>query len=184
MEKIIQGGNEPSFDESVIIYDTYITALFYIKGGDIFYMESLLYISALIAALAFAILVIYLVRTLRSVNKTLEHVANTMAGLEKQIDGITRETEGLLHRTNKLADDIQEKTESVQVIFDSVKDLGGSFKKVNESIRHVANTVSVQTEKQSEQIAQVVQWGNIAIDLYTKFKQRKQQLSSKKEEEI
>ncbi|GAE25810.1 general stress protein [Halalkalibacter wakoensis JCM 9140] len=63
-------------------------------------MESLLYISALVAAIAFAVLVIYLVRTLKSANRTLDHVANTMAGLEKQVTGITKETEELLHRTN------------------------------------------------------------------------------------
>ncbi len=141
-------------------------------------MEILLYISALVAAVAFAVLVIYLVRTLKSANRTLDHLANTMAGLEKQINGITKETEELLHRTNRLADDIQGKTESLNTVFSSVKELGDSVGQVNQSIRHVSNTVSTQAIKQSDQIAQAVQWGNVAIDLYTKFKQRKQQQNS------
>ncbi len=37
-------------------------------------MEILLYISAIIAAVAFAVLVIYLVRTLILANRTLDHV--------------------------------------------------------------------------------------------------------------
>ena len=138
-------------------------------------MEVLLYISALVAAIAFAVLVIFLVRTLKSANRTLDHVANTMAGLEKQINGITKETEELLHRTNRLADDIQEKAESLNTVFSSVKDLGDSVGQVNQSIRHVSNTVSTQVVKQSDQIAKAVQWGNVAIDLYAKFKQRKEQ---------
>lgn len=146
-------------------------------------MESLLYISALIAAIAFAVLVIYLVRTLKSANRTLEHVANTMAGLEKQINGITKETEELLHRTNRLADDIQGKTESLNTLFSSVKELGDSVGQVNQSIRHVSNTIQTQAVKQSDQIAQVVQWGNVAIDFYSKLKQKKQQNKSTLHEE-
>lgn len=146
-------------------------------------MQSLLYISALIAAIAFAVLVIYLVRTLKSANRTLDHVANTMAGLEKQVNGITKETEELLHRTNRLADDIEEKTSALSGLFSSVKELGDSFGKVNQSIRHVSDVVSTQTVQQSEQIAKAVQWGNVAIDLYDKFKKRKQQNPISYEEE-
>lgn len=142
-------------------------------GGEEVGMDSLLYISALIAALAFAALVIYLIRTLKTANRTLDHVANTMAGLEKQVNGITKETEELLHRTNRLADDIQEKTEALNSVFSTVKELGESLSQVNHSIRHASNVVSTQTVQQSEQIAKVVQWGNAAIDLYAKFKRKK-----------
>ncbi|GAF64266.1 DUF948 domain-containing protein [Alkalihalobacillus trypoxylicola] len=136
-------------------------------------MDVLLYISALIVAVAFAILVIYLVRTLKSANKTLTHVASTMESLEKQINGITKETEQLLHRTNALADDIQKKSESLNPVFSSVKDLGQSFQQVNQSIQHVSNTITAKTNQQSEQIAQVVQWGQVALDFYEKLKARK-----------
>ncbi len=129
----------------------------------------------MVAAIAFAVLVIYVVRALKSVNITLVHVANAMSGLEKQINGITKETEELLNRTNRLADDIHGKSESLNTVFSSVKELGESLGQVNQSIRHVSNTVSTQTVKQSEQIAKAVQWGNVAIDLYAKFKQKQKQ---------
>ncbi|MDV2684733.1 DUF948 domain-containing protein [Alkalihalophilus lindianensis] len=150
-------------------------------------MESLLYISAIIVAIAFAVLVGYLVLTLKSANRTLDHVANTMAGLEKQVNGITHETELLLSKTNRLADDVQQKTESLNTVFASVKELGDSVQQVNRSIRHVSGVVSNQAVKQSEQIAQAVQWGNVAIDFYTKFKARKarqEQTSTLHKEEI
>src|SRR5699024_9834567 len=114
--------------------------------------------------------------------RTLEHVANTVAGLEKQIDGITKESEELLHRTNQLAENIQDKTESVQFVFTEMKKLGGSVGVVNDSIRHVADNISTQAIKQSTQIDQAVQWGSAAIDLYAKFKKRKQQEEMYKEE--
>ena len=52
-------------------------------------MIELVYISALIVAVAFATLVIYLIKTLKSANQTLEHVATTIASVEKQMNGRT-----------------------------------------------------------------------------------------------
>ncbi|MBP3949796.1 DUF948 domain-containing protein [Bacillus suaedae] len=145
---------------------------------------NLLYISAFIVAIAFAFLVIYLIRTLKSANRTLDHLANTVAGLEVQMKGITRESEELLHRTNRLADDLQEKSQSLNTVFSSVKELGDSVGQITRSIRHMSTTVSTQAVKQSDQIAQAVQWGNVAIDLYAKFKDKKNQKVSKSEEEL
>lgn len=61
-------------------------------------MEAILYISALIVALAFAILVIYLIKTLKSATKTLENTSATVEALEKQLRGITTESELLLKK--------------------------------------------------------------------------------------
>jgi uncharacterized protein YoxC len=106
-----------------------------------------------------------------------------MAGLEKQVNGITKETEELLHRTNRLADDIQEKSESLNTVFSSVKEFGDSVGQVNKSLRHVSNTVSTQVINQSDHIAKAVQWGNVAIDLYSKFKEKKEKHSNEMKEE-
>ncbi|MED3645954.1 DUF948 domain-containing protein [Halalkalibacterium halodurans] len=135
-------------------------------------MEDLLYISAIIVALAFVLLVIFAVRTFLAVTKSLDHMKNTMTELKEQVVGITKETEQLLHRTNQLADDLQQKSESLNMVFDSVKDMGQAVQQVNQSVRHVADRVATETERQSGQIAQVVQWGNVAIDLYKRFKER------------
>lgn len=136
-------------------------------------MEVILYISALIVAVAFAVLVIYLVKTLKSANRTLDHLAETTAGIKSQINGITKETETLLQRTNELADDIQEKSQSLNSIFASAKELGDSVNQITHSIRHMSTTISNQANRQSDQVAQVIQWGNAALDLYTKYKEKK-----------
>ncbi len=51
------------------------------KGSD--EMQVLLYVSATIIAVAFAVLVIYACRTLLSLQKTLENVASTLEGIRK-----------------------------------------------------------------------------------------------------
>lgn len=81
-------------------------------------MELIGYISALIAAIAFAVLVIYLVKVLKETQRTMANVANTLEGLEKQMEGITVETTALLHKTNKLADDINQKSTRLNTVVD------------------------------------------------------------------
>ncbi|MDY0408717.1 DUF948 domain-containing protein [Paracerasibacillus soli] len=63
-------------------------------------MEGILYIAALIAAVAFAVLVVFLGITFMAVKRTMNSVANTMDSMEKQLVGITTETTELLKKTN------------------------------------------------------------------------------------
>ena len=72
-------------------------------------MIIILYLSVALIAVAFLVLVIYLSKTLKSLQLTLKNVASTLEGLEGQMKGITTETAELLHKTNRLAEDIQEK---------------------------------------------------------------------------
>jgi uncharacterized protein YoxC len=139
-------------------------------------VEAILYISALIVALAFAILVIYLIKTLKSATKTLENTSATVEALEKQLRGITTESELLLKKTNVLADDLQQKSESLNTVFGAAKELGESMKTLNQSVHQVSTKISDQTSRNAETVSQAVQWGQAVLDFYTKFKQRKQQL--------
>ena len=75
----------------------------------LFHLILILYLSVALIAIAFLILVIYLSKTLKSLQGTLDNVATTLSGLEKQLDGVTKETTILLHKTNELASDIQDK---------------------------------------------------------------------------
>ena len=75
-------------------------------------MEIILYLSAAVAAIAFFILVIYLSKTLKSLQVTLDSVSHTLGGLEKQLEGLTTESTLLLNKTNALAEDLQKKSEN------------------------------------------------------------------------
>jgi uncharacterized protein YoxC len=134
----------------------------------------ILYLSVALIAIAFLILVIFLSRTLRSLQKTLDNVAGTLAGLEKQMEGITTETTELLHKTNALASDIQEKSNKLNTVVDAVKDVGTSIQRFNGSIHKVSESVNVHVEKNQEKVTQVIQWGNVLIDLWDKWKDKKE----------
>jgi len=134
-------------------------------------MENLLYISAIIAALAFLVLVIYVAAVLVAVRRTMNHVANTLGNLEQQMRGITAETEELLNRTNRLAEDITVKTAKLDGIFDGAKEIGATIKDFNTSLKGVAAGFQKVSPANNEKAAQAVKWGTAVMQAWKKRKQ-------------
>ncbi|MDQ0220323.1 DUF948 domain-containing protein [Peribacillus cavernae] len=138
-------------------------------------MEVILYLSAAIAAIAFLVLVVFLSRTLKSLQATLDSVAHTLDGLEKQMQGVTVETTTLLHKTNVLAEDLQKKSENLNSVVHAVKDVGTSIQNFNSSIQKVSNKVQAGIDNNQEKISQIVQWSNVAMEIRDKWRTRKDQ---------
>lgn len=136
-------------------------------------MQIILYLSVALIAIAFFILVIYLSKTLQSLRVTLESVSKTLDGLEKQLDGVTTETTVLLHKTNALADDIQQKTESLNGVVDAVKDVGETVSHFNQTLKSINKRVDKQVEQNKDKISQVIQWGNVVMELKDMWKAKK-----------
>ncbi|OCA91412.1 general stress protein [Bacillus sp. FJAT-27225] len=137
-------------------------------------MEIILYLSVAVIAIAFFVLVIYLSKTLKSLQITLESVSKTLVGLERQLDGVTKETAVLLHKTNALADDIHKKSESLNTVVEAVKNVGTSVNKFNQSVQTIVGSVDRQIDQNKDKISQVVQWSNVLLELKDKWKARKQ----------
>lgn len=134
----------------------------------------ILYLSVAIIAIAFFILVVYLSRTLKSLQGTLDHVSRTLSGLEQQLEGVTKETTILLHRTNELASDVQKKAEDLNSVVAAVKDVGESVRKFSGSIQSITHSMDQQVEENKDKVAQVIQWSNIIFELKDKWQERKQ----------
>ena len=138
-------------------------------------MENLLYIAALIFALAFVALVIYIIRVLKETERTMANVASTLDGLEQQMNGITTETTLLLSRTNDLAEDINQKSQRVNQVVDSIGGLGTTITDFNRSLQHVSDAIIDKASENHEEAAQVIKWGTVIMELYNKRKSKKKQ---------
>jgi uncharacterized protein YoxC len=147
-------------------------------------MQIILYLSVALIAIAFFVLVIYLSKTLKSLQGTLTSVSKTLSGLEKQLDGVTSETTLLLQKTNALAEDIQQKSESLNSVVDAVKDVGVTVSKFNGTLLNLTNTVDQQVEDSKEKISQIVQWSNVILELKDKWQARKQIKQEKESEQM
>src|SRR5690606_34845553 len=91
--------------------------------------------------------------------------------------GITSETTELLNKTNKLAEDIQEKSEKLNSVVDAVKGVGESVSGFNSSIMRVSDSITTEAERNSDKIAQVVQWSNVVLGILDKVKERREATS-------
>jgi uncharacterized protein YoxC len=145
-------------------------------------MIIILYLSVALIAIAFLVLVIYLSKTLKSVQETLTSVSETLVGLEKQLDGVTSETTALLQKTNALADDIAHKAESLTNVVDAVKDVGTTVNKFNKTLQSITSSFDLQVEQNKEKISQIIQWGDVLLELKDKWKARKKTKSESSNE--
>ncbi|ANB57645.1 hypothetical protein GFC29_2073 [Anoxybacillus sp. B7M1] len=129
-------------------------------------MKIILYLSVALIAIAFFILVVYLVKTLKRVQDTLQSLTKTIEGMEKQVNEIGTETSQLLHKTNAVADDVQKKMEILNGLFDNVKQVGATIQTFN-------NSLAKQLSSNEQKVIQAVQWGNAFLEIWGKWKRRK-----------
>jgi uncharacterized protein YoxC len=137
-------------------------------------MQIILYLSVALIAVAFFILVIYLVKTLKSLQGTLTGVSKTLMELEKHLDDVTTETTLLLQKTNVLADDFQHKAESLNTVVDAVKDVGTTVSKFNGTLKNISTSFDKQVEQNKEKVSQIIQWSDVLLEIKDKWKARKQ----------
>ncbi|MBU9721091.1 MULTISPECIES: DUF948 domain-containing protein [Bacillaceae] len=136
-------------------------------------MDNLLYISIGVIAVAFVILVYYLIKTIFAMKKTQENIMDTVLNIKGQVNEVAKESKDLIHKSNHLLEDFKRKSESLDSVFIAAKDLGDSLQQMNRSVKVLSNTVSQKANQQSEQVAQAIQWGSAAIDLWAKWKDKK-----------
>jgi uncharacterized protein YoxC len=129
-------------------------------------VKIILYLSVALIAIAFFILVVYLVKTLKRVQDTLQSLTKTIEGMEKQVNEIGTETSQLLHKTNAVADDVQKKMEILNGLFDNVKQVGATIQTFN-------NSLAKQLSSNEQKVIQAVQWGNAFLEIWGKWKRRK-----------
>jgi uncharacterized protein YoxC len=84
----------------------------------------MLQISAIIIAIAFVALVIYLIQTLKSLNATLVVTQQTVNQLTQKVTQIGAEVTGVIHSTNLVTMDVRRKMNTLDFLFNSVSDIG------------------------------------------------------------
>ncbi|AZU63636.1 DUF948 domain-containing protein [Neobacillus mesonae] len=137
-------------------------------------MQIILYLSVALIAVAFLVLVIFISKTLKTLQGTLDSVSDTLKGVEKQLDGVTRETTLLLQKTNTLAEDLQQKSANLNSVVDAVKGVGVTVSNFNGTLQNITKTVDIQVEESKEKVSQIIQWSNVILELKDKWQERKE----------
>ncbi|BCB05822.1 DUF948 domain-containing protein [Bacillus sp. KH172YL63] len=94
--------------------------------------------SAAVAAVAFTILVIYFILTLRKIMATLDDTQETLSEARAAVHGITEEAEELMHTANQISVDVKGKMEAVDPLIESAHDIGDMIHDVTSSMKRTA----------------------------------------------
>jgi uncharacterized protein YoxC len=136
-------------------------------------MENILYISVAAIAIAFIYLVAVTVRTLKEMQKTLFKASNTLDDLEKHLEPVLESSKKLIDNSNELVTMVKTKAESLDGFFEAVYELKHEVMNVNRVIKNFTGKVTSKIDESSNMLTNIVQNGNIAVDLYNRWKTRK-----------
>lgn len=105
-------------------------------------------LAGLIAALAFAVLVVFvcinlfnLSKILKDFNDTVSRINTTINVLTKDVDNLSIEVEGLLNKANTLVDDVNGKLSKTDPLFVAIGDLGITVSDLNESTKQMTSNL-------------------------------------------
>jgi len=114
-------------------------------------------IAVMIVALAFAVLVYFIIDTLKSLKSSLDEVKYTMVEVKQEITTISSEVKGVVNTTNQVAADVNAKLHSLNILFDSVNDVGQVIKQATSAVKHTAAGVMTSIKSRQEEHKQAKQ---------------------------
>ncbi|AIQ49392.1 hypothetical protein R70723_28545 [Paenibacillus sp. FSL R7-0273] len=118
-------------------------------------------LSVALVAVAFAVLVFFLIKTLNSAKESLDKVSQTLQEVQKTVDELTYEIKTTVRHANDITADVQGKIQKIDPIVDSVKNLGDVMNELTLTVKQVSVTV-IEKYRKSRELKQKA--GSVAID--------------------
>lgn len=118
-------------------------------------------LSVALVAVAFAVLVFFLIKTLNSAKESLDKVSQTLQEVQKTVDELTYEIKTTVRHANDITADVQGKIQKIDPIVDSVKNLGDVMNELTLTVKQVSVTV-IEKYRKSRELKQKA--GEVAID--------------------
>lgn len=136
-------------------------------------------IAAIIAAVAFAVLVVFLVMNLIKLSKIASEIGETVKEanssiqvITKDVDNLSIEVEGLLNKANSLVDDVNGKLGMTDPLFQAIGDLGTTVSDLNQSSRNLVGHVTGASKK-TAQVSVASKIGRTAMSMNRNRKAKK-----------
>ncbi|WP_150273488.1 DUF948 domain-containing protein [Paenibacillus tepidiphilus] len=107
-------------------------------------------LSVALVAIAFAVLVFFLIKTLQSAKVSLDKVSQTLQEVQKTVDELTYEVKTTVRHANDITADVQGKIQKIDPIVDSVKNLGDVMNELTLTVKQVSVTVIEKFRKSRE----------------------------------
>ncbi|WP_334076078.1 MULTISPECIES: DUF948 domain-containing protein [Paenibacillus] len=95
-------------------------------------------LSVALIAVAFTVLVIFLIKTLKAAEKSLDKTTQTLQEVQKTIDELSYEVKHVVRHANDLTGDLQHKMEQIDPVLESVKNVGEVLNEVTLAAKQVS----------------------------------------------
>lgn len=92
-------------------------------------------ISVAIIAIAFAVLVVFLVKLLLAAKDSLDNVSATLKDVQKTVEELTYEVKQTVRNVNDITANVEHKLKQVDPVVDSVNNLGIVLSEVTETVK-------------------------------------------------
>lgn len=113
-------------------------------------LEMIIELSVALVAIAFAVLVFFLIKTLKSAKVSLDNVSQTLQEVQKTMDELTYEVKTTVRHANEITADVQNQIQKIDPVMDSVKNLGEVMNELTLTVKQVSVTVMEKYRKSRE----------------------------------
>jgi uncharacterized protein YoxC len=121
-------------------------------------------ISIACSAVAFILLVIFLILILRKGMTTLSETNKTLAEVRNAIHGLTGEATQLIHTANQVTRDVKGKIKTIDPLFESAHNMGEVIQTVTESVKKTASALGQSLNQEPERTPVKIQNHQIRIN--------------------
>ncbi|AWB47045.1 DUF948 domain-containing protein [Paenibacillus sp. CAA11] len=106
-------------------------------------------LSVALIAVAFAALVVYLIKTLKAAETSLDKTSQTLQEVQKTIDELSYEVKQVLRQANGITEDVQHKMKQIDPVLETVKNVGDVLNEVTLAAKQVSTTLIERFKKSS-----------------------------------
>ena len=125
-------------------------------------------IALLIIAIAFAVLVVFLVIVLHKVSKVVEEANRTVKLVSSDVDVLLHQADGIMTKANTLLDDVNGNVATTDPLFTAVADLSESVSDINASSRKLVTRLNRGSTKRKTTSASAVVLAKTAKKFFVK----------------
>ncbi|WNQ10532.1 DUF948 domain-containing protein [Paenibacillus aurantius] len=135
-------------------------------------------ISVAIIALAFAVLVFFLIRTLHTVQESLKDTNQTINQVQRELNDVSAEVKGLIRNTNQITMDVRTKMKALDSLFGTVENVGDTLEGVTSSLRQVSNrfrsnvtsNLAEVNQTEDKKVYKAINWASSIYDIWQRIK--------------
>ncbi|WP_110931361.1 DUF948 domain-containing protein [Paenibacillus bouchesdurhonensis] len=110
-------------------------------------------ISVALIAVAFVVLVIFLVKTLKAAEKSLDKTTQTLQEIQKTVDELSYEVKQVVRQANSITEDVEHKMKQLDPVLESVKNVGDVLNEVTLAAKQVSTSLIGRMKKTSHKAA-------------------------------